>query len=59
MRHHHTLHGTGLINRRTDQETTALHHWTRETESLTQIYLAMERKPGHRLETMEDQMVTN
>ena len=54
MRHHHTLHGTGLINQRTDQETTTLRHWIRKTKSLTRIYLATEGKPGHRLETMED-----
>ena len=29
-----------------DQETTALYHRIRETESLTRIYLAMEGKPG-------------
>ena len=47
MRHHHTLYGTGLTNRRMNQETMALHHRIRETESLTRIYLAMKRKPGH------------
>ena len=53
-RHHHALHGTGLINWRMDQEATALYHRIRETESLTQIYLVMEGKPRHRLETTKD-----
>ena len=35
MRHHHTLHRTGLINQRTDQEIMAPHHRIRETKSLT------------------------
>ena len=54
MRHHHTLHGIGLINRRTDQEATALYHQIRETESFTWIYLVTKGKPGHQLETMKD-----
>ena len=52
-RHHHTLHGTGLTNWRTDQETMTPYHQIRETKSLAWIHLATERKSGHQLETRE------
>ena len=44
MRNHHTLHGTRPTDRKSDQMTTALHHWTWETENHFRFHLVKRNK---------------
>ena len=59
MRDHHTLHRTRSIDRKSDQMTMALYHWTWKTENHSRIHLAKRNEPGHQLANWQDKMATN